>query len=251
MASLDRSQPGARRRRSAFTLVELLVVVAMIAMLMTILLPSMKRARDLAMITKCLSQQRQLLIAWAQFPTDNAGRIPGAEDNNAGVPGGNCWVIHDKTPETVLTLSRGSIWPYVGMNPSLYKCPCDPRKNYIRTYAISTYLNGYEWPGWDPWFHAARKLSTIRNTSSALCFAEDNDSRGYTEGSFVACSNISWSDMPAAYHPVGMAISFADGHGMFYGYRDPDSAKVTSINQPAPNNPDVPFFRDAWSPDHP
>lgn len=106
----------------------MLVVVAIIAMLIAILLPSLRRAQDLARITQCLSQQHQLMLAWAMFPADYSMRIPGSETPGPGVvyPGvSDCWAIHDSwsTYDTDLALTRGSLWPYVGRSKAIYKMP--------------------------------------------------------------------------------------------------------------------------------
>ena len=63
-------------RRNAFTLIELLVVVAIIALLISILLPSLSKAREQARIVKCGSQLRQLGMAWQYYSMDHRGSYP-------------------------------------------------------------------------------------------------------------------------------------------------------------------------------
>jgi len=64
------------RNRHAFTLVELLVVVAIVTLLVTILLPSLSRARTLARIAKAHSELRGITIAMVIYRHDNEQRIP-------------------------------------------------------------------------------------------------------------------------------------------------------------------------------
>ena len=73
--------PGGRilrghRARAGFTLVELLVAIAIVALLLALLLPSLARVRDAADALRCLSRQRQLAVATAVHQHDHAGRFP-------------------------------------------------------------------------------------------------------------------------------------------------------------------------------
>lgn len=60
----------------AFTLVEMLVVIAIVAMLIALLLPTLKEARDYSNSVACMSNQRQIGIAFAAYATDNRDLIP-------------------------------------------------------------------------------------------------------------------------------------------------------------------------------
>src|SRR5437667_12587568 len=64
-----------RSRRSAFTLVELLVVIGIIALLISVLLPALTKARRAARTSACMSNIRQLCMAEIQYVQDNKGRF--------------------------------------------------------------------------------------------------------------------------------------------------------------------------------
>jgi prepilin-type N-terminal cleavage/methylation domain-containing protein/prepilin-type processing-associated H-X9-DG protein len=75
-----------RNRVGGFTLVELLVVIGIIALLISILLPALNRARESGRIVKCMSNIRQVNLALQQYLNENRGFIPDAEYGNSYGP---------------------------------------------------------------------------------------------------------------------------------------------------------------------
>ena len=67
---MTRTRPADSHRTPHFTLIELLVVVAVIAILAAMLLPALMRAKQLAIITQCSSQQKQSFLALALYADD-------------------------------------------------------------------------------------------------------------------------------------------------------------------------------------
>lgn len=70
------AQPG--RLRCGFTLIELLVVIAIIAILAALLLPALGLAKEQARTTRCVSNERQIMLASLLYCDDNRGFLPQA-----------------------------------------------------------------------------------------------------------------------------------------------------------------------------
>jgi len=110
-------RPGSRSW-TAFTLIELLVVVAIIALLISILLPSLGRAREQAKTQVCASNLHQLGIATNYYLEDNRGILPymrGTPNNDpvCARPEGAPYYQYD---------SIVNFWPYL-KDLKIYKCP--------------------------------------------------------------------------------------------------------------------------------
>ena len=68
---VDRLTPGGRSRGSAFTFVEVLVVIGILAVLIALLVPMLGRAKDLARQTKCMTNQRNIVNAVQAYVSEN------------------------------------------------------------------------------------------------------------------------------------------------------------------------------------
>ncbi len=156
-----------KARNRGFTLIELLVVIAIIALLMAIIVPTLKNAKALASSAVCLSNQKNLCLAWVAYADDHDSLIVGGSNYYSGTRSTPYrWVepplLEDTdNPETTSPASTsqysldtrkngiraGRLFPYTG-DVELYHCPGDRNnlnpepKAVYRSYAITGLMNG-------------------------------------------------------------------------------------------------------------
>jgi prepilin-type processing-associated H-X9-DG protein len=116
----------ARRRLAAFTLVELLVVIGIIAVLVAILLPALSSARRAASQVQCASNMKQLSLGLIMYIQQNKGKFPPTAVNagNPGTPQGWWWaneLVKQKYVNAPDTVNDDGKRDFSG--PSPFRCP--------------------------------------------------------------------------------------------------------------------------------
>ena len=117
------------RKRRAFTLVELLVVIGIIALLVGILLPALNRAREQSRSVACKSNMRQIFFALASYTNENKMWLP--IPSNIGQTfddRAHCAFFMMATP-FVMDYNHGVLWPYIAppgnARFNVENCPSD------------------------------------------------------------------------------------------------------------------------------
>ena len=198
-------------RRRGFTLIELLVVVAIIALLISILLPSLRAAREQGKRTVCASNQHQLLIAAISYTTESDDWFNPIQD----------FVLAPSGRGMVETSYRIYLWLYAPTQ-EVYDCPSEGQERYadgLSPYDISESLGRLRPDQADPRLYGFPARLEIYNSSGIGANenhwwfrgapAEGQGAFGrpsptYAEGMTKAGTNVRF---PSRF------ILFGDGHG--------------------------------------
>lgn len=214
-----------RKGRENFTLIELLIVIAIIAILAAMLLPALNKAKSKAQGALCLGNMRQLYIAWSGYATDNSERIityytdPGTTvgQYSGAFPWYEQFMVHEcipgiagDTPEARAKAGR-----------KLFICPSDSKPNYayqnFKTY-ISYGYNRYMTRKGDGGIYAAPmdRLSVKNPYPDKTHVFADNWGRAATKNNGMALIALNmvpeYSFHVNAVHGRGMNSVFLDGH---------------------------------------
>jgi len=238
-------------KRKGFTLVELLVVIAIIAILMAILMPALKKAKEQGQRAVCLSNMKQLTLAWILYSDENEGSLVNGEAYNGGdgqcpVPGPShnrhplekWWTGDDcaggyqqgnQLSEDIQrrAIEAGALFPYC-LNVKLYRCPTGLRRKWreMRTYAIVDSMNALRRTGTHKdgvgvivgrtvlW---VKNTSEIRSPHNRAVFLDEG--RITPDSYAVHYVNPRWWDPPYVRHGEGTNLSFADGHSEYWKWR--------------------------------
>jgi type II secretory pathway pseudopilin PulG len=237
----------------------LLVVIAIIALLAAMLLPALSRAKAKAQGAMCLSNMRQLLVAFKVYTDDHAGVFfPNTYSGSDGWLRG--WLdFSGSNPDnwdrtTLLDPTRAVLGPYT-KEPGIYHCPADwstvDRPGFgttrrIRSVALSqsigTWSDGKS-PTWGVWLDSAscalsnpggkwrvyaREADCVRPGPAQLWVFIDEQPASINDGAFAVrmpnnfadTASQGWADYPAGFHGDVGSFAFMDGHAELHKWRE-------------------------------
>jgi prepilin-type processing-associated H-X9-DG protein len=176
-------------------------VIGIIAVLISMLLPALNKAREQARATKCLSNLRQLGIATIQYCNGNKGSFP-AQGSSGGGANWIAWdqVPNEDNPTDPAFVDNSALQPYLGPRgevlKAVFRCESDdvnsrPRqtepKLYRYSYSMNTALTKPDRFKGEPFYYTGPakplKISQVRNSSEKIMFLEE-DGKTLDDGSW-------------------------------------------------------------------
>lgn len=259
----------------AFTLIELVVVIAMLVLLCSLLAQGLASTRPNNSSARCQNNLRILNNAWRMYSDDNRGKLApsvvgGEALGGAGYTGIVGWVggwqdwltTFDNTNVLLLVNERyASMAPYVNRATSVFKCPADrfvsiPQAARGWTQRVRSYSTGAqlgignaEEGGWDTRFyrHVTNETELLYPTPAETWVYLDEHPDSMNDPGIFSPLASTWIDYPATYHNGGANVVFADGHAEMHqwvGSLTSPPAKQVSMLGPAsipvtPGDPDL------------
>ncbi len=231
-------------------------MIATIATLAALLLPALNTTKVKAHQANCLSNLRQLGIAWTMYKDDNNDLL--AESYCLNNP--SAWVQGDMSVAAQATnlslIQSGKLFDY-NKDVHLYRCPTDAgattsgsRVASVRSYSMNSFMGCR-----DP------QLGPIPNTPTASAYVPfftrhtqlptpaklfvfiDKDEQSIHDGFFVSDPGEPvWYNFPSVSrnrHLYSASWTFADGHALVFQFRDPRTAQVSVQQTDQSGNPDL------------
>jgi len=229
--------------RHGFTLIELLVVIAIIAILAAMLLPALSRAKDKALRTHCVNNNKQLALARSMYVLDNRDYFPYSNWGNTYGPG---WLYMPEggnppdlwsakyTNNAVAAYKTGTYWQYMP-NIKAYLCPVDNKSRYFpaRANKMSSYIMDGAVVNYGRLNEKSNKQTSIWSQMCYIMWEPDENllNGGAPVGAFAYNDASSFPDIGEGVgrlHISGAIVQAIAGHVLFIKFSDFENERKIS-----------------------
>lgn len=215
-----------REKTKLFTLIELLMVIAIIAILASLLLPGLRKAKNTANRITCLGKQRQIATGIFMYAGDNNDILP--QMIVTGTWNDMNWIYQVKnyvTGSTAYYLEKG--------RDAVFSCPMDNRPEYVARfhYAYDSSFGYYQ-------YLSAKRLSSIKNPTRTIMTGDYGDSGpdtldSYYPGWLRLYSNTMYSTFAIYHYPKYDCVMLGgNGETIDYSLVAPEAYSATNPQYP-------------------
>ncbi|MEJ2705047.1 MAG: prepilin-type N-terminal cleavage/methylation domain-containing protein [Sedimentisphaerales bacterium] len=238
--------------RKGLTLIELLVAIAVISLLIALLIPALRGARELGQRTVCLSNLKQLTLAWTAYATEYDGKLVKGSAFSTEQRGriivkgwaGRAFLPFESPTRADLIAhpDKGALWPWI-KDIDVYRCPrgraghaltytivsaANAGNNVEGTYALHT--GGREWERLGKRVGSTvlllRKLTDIVSPGAGQR-AVFIDTSQFDSQFYVHYLYPMWRyNLPPKHHRDGVTLSMADGHAEYWKWKGGETLNV-------------------------
>ena len=234
------SQKTNSQKMRAFTLIELLVVIAIIALLLSIVMPALNLVKKKAASAVCLTNVKNLSLAWFSYQEENNSRIVNPNTTNYDADprveasgwvcnpikanGTNCTdqpVTNPVTDEDEIRgIEKGALFVYLKA-PDVYHCPADNQRRsfqgdggkIFRTYSSPRAMK------------RVKKFTNITTPGLRFNFIEEHEVRNWNQGTWDFYNmpehdEWEWRDPVGKNHGDSGIIGFCDGHAEVHKWQE-------------------------------
>jgi prepilin-type processing-associated H-X9-DG protein/prepilin-type N-terminal cleavage/methylation domain-containing protein len=223
---VKRAEASRNSRRRKFTLIELLVVIAIIAILASMLLPSLRKAKEASQAMACISNQKQLGLAFGLYADDYDEYLPPV--NGASKYGGSYSTdtgMYNLLPQYVgySQYQAPESWSETEYRKTVFACPteviAEPAKvkPWRGSYAMSICLNEDQYTFSSRGFAFPAPLSQIDSTETKILMSETYNDWSLKDKYYVPATSTSTRNFELWRHNGNRVnVTFVDGHVSAY-----------------------------------
>jgi len=245
-----------------FTLIELLVVISIIALLIALLIPVLRAAKERGQRAVCLSNLRQLTLAWITYAEENDSKIvlgsPFTISGHTRGWLGRAFIFPESRSELIADPNKGALWPWI-RDVDIYRCPRG-LKGHAATYATVSAARGHLVEGTYMPYTSGTSITAafgkcVGSTVLRLTRLTDIVSPGAGQravfidqrqtpfGNYFYVNYLypEWRQHspPPKHHSGGVTISMADGHAEYWKWKGRETVNIPLRRAPFRDSPNL------------